>query len=72
MAFHTYQCEQYIKFLEGIDKEMPKIYELIEASPISKAKMAERLKMTRQTFQYKFQTQTLEPYHLIHLLNFIK
>ena len=72
MAFHTYQCEQYTKYLISHQEQLKKIYELLDQWPYSFRSMAALVNMSPNTFLNQYREKRLSVETLIALLQAIK
>lgn len=72
MAFETYQCEQYIKYLQKHEKTMEDIYELLSKSPYTWTQLGHFLNYDYYSFKRRVKLRLLTNDELITLLGVIK
>lgn len=72
MAFNHYQAQQYIKYLSEHQKQLEKIYKLIEGWPFSSNYLAALLDMNANTFRKRFAARSLQYNQLKALLNHVQ
>ena len=72
MAFETYQCERYIKYLTEVDKTKKDIYKLIFKSPFTVTQLGKAIGLDYEQMRYRRDNFAFTNEQLRNLLNFIK